>query len=73
MRRQDSVALPGWTPSPSDKKQRILYFTRTVGFEHSVVHREARGDVGDCARPARQEFQYVGCDGDGSILRLSTV
>jgi hypothetical protein len=22
------------------KKQKVLYFTRSVGFEHSVVHRE---------------------------------
>lgn len=71
MRRQDSVALPGWTPSPSDKKQRILYFTRTVGFEHSVVHREA-GQLShsetvlqDMAARAGLE---VACSKDGSIF-----
>ena len=37
---ENPAAPPGWTPPPAGRKQRILYFTRTVGFEHSVVHRE---------------------------------
>jgi type 1 glutamine amidotransferase len=35
-----SLAFPlGWTRA-ADKKQRVLYFTRSAGFEHSVVRRE---------------------------------
>jgi len=30
----------GWAASPKEKKQKVLYFTRSVGFEHSVVRRK---------------------------------
>ncbi len=66
-----AVDLPGWVPSRSGKKQRILYFTRTVGFEHSVVHRE--GDalshsetvLGDMT--ARAGLELV-CSKDGGVF-----
>ncbi len=29
-----------WVPAADDKKKKILYFTRSAGFEHSVVHRD---------------------------------
>jgi type 1 glutamine amidotransferase len=30
----------GWTAAAPKKKQKVLYFTRSAGFEHSVVHRK---------------------------------
>jgi hypothetical protein len=34
-------ALPlGWVAGAARRKQKVLYFTRSAGFEHSVVHRE---------------------------------
>ena len=30
----------GWTAPADKKKQKVLYFTRNVGYEHSVVHRK---------------------------------
>ena len=30
----------GWAAAADKKKQKVLYFTRSVQFEHSVVHRE---------------------------------
>jgi type 1 glutamine amidotransferase len=39
-----AAAFPGgWTPAAEDKKQKVLYFTRNVGFYHSVVQR--KGDA----------------------------
>ncbi len=29
----------GWVAAAEGKKQKVLYFTRSAGFEHSVVHR----------------------------------
>ncbi len=52
MKRRDvlkaaSVAALGWSSFPvgwaaaaEDKEQKVLYFTRSAGFEHSVVHRQ---------------------------------
>ena len=30
----------GWVAAAGEKKQKVLYFTQSAGFEHSVVHRE---------------------------------
>jgi type 1 glutamine amidotransferase len=30
----------GWTPPPNAVRQKLLYFTRTVGYEHSAVARQ---------------------------------
>ncbi|MFH1920318.1 MAG: ThuA domain-containing protein [Planctomycetota bacterium] len=30
----------GWVAAAEEKKQKVLYFTRSAGFEHSVVRRE---------------------------------
>jgi type 1 glutamine amidotransferase len=30
----------GWAAAAEKKRQKLLYFTRSVGYEHSVVHRE---------------------------------
>ena len=36
-----SYAFPlGWAGAAEEKKPRILYFTRSAGFEHSVVRRQ---------------------------------
>jgi len=36
-----SYAFPlGWAGAAEEKTPRVLYFTRSAGFEHSVVHRE---------------------------------
>lgn len=36
-----SAAVPaGWTPPADGKRQRLLYFTRTAGYEHSAVCRK---------------------------------
>ena len=29
-----------WVAAAEAKKQKVLYFTRSAGFEHSAVHRE---------------------------------
>jgi type 1 glutamine amidotransferase len=40
----DAAGLPrGWTPPATGRPQRVLYFTRTTGFEHSAVHRNGNG------------------------------
>lgn len=39
---QGKTAPAGWTPHPSGRRQRLLYFTRTVGYEHSAVHRDGQ-------------------------------
>ena len=31
----------GWTAPADGKKQKVLYFTKSSGYEHSVVHRKA--------------------------------
>jgi uncharacterized protein len=52
MRRREMLAATGaafvglttfplrWVPAAENKKQKVLYFTRSAGFEHSVVKRE---------------------------------
>ena len=52
MKRRDLLSATGaaavglsafplrWVPAADEKKRKILYFTRSAGFEHSVVHRE---------------------------------
>jgi hypothetical protein len=32
----------GWTASAQPGRKKVLYFTRSGGFEHSVVHRYER-------------------------------
>ena len=36
---RSSAAPVGWTPPPNAVRQKLLYFTRTVGYEHSAVAR----------------------------------
>lgn len=39
--KPDGAGPPrGWTPPPGGRPQRLLYFTRTAGYEHSVVRRD---------------------------------
>ena len=39
-RPASATVPPGWTPPVDSRRQRLLYFTKTVGYEHSAVHRE---------------------------------
>ena len=32
----------GWTAPAEKKRQKVLYFTKSSGYEHSVVHREGK-------------------------------
>ena len=61
----------GWTRAAEEKKRRVLYFTRSAGFEHSVVRREGDElshsekiliEMGDFA-----EFE-VECTKDGRVF-----
>jgi len=61
----------GWTRAAEQKKQRVLYFTRSAGFEHSVVRRQGDElshsekiliEMGDFA-----EFE-VECTKDGRVF-----
>jgi type 1 glutamine amidotransferase len=62
---------PGWRPPASGKRQRILYFTRTVGYEHSAVHRDGDGlsfsEQTLLEMAARAGFD-VDCTKDGSVF-----
>jgi type 1 glutamine amidotransferase len=61
----------GWTRASSRKKQKILYFTRSVGFEHSPVHRQ--GDQLSLSEKLMTELGEkngveVVCSKDGSLF-----
>jgi type 1 glutamine amidotransferase len=61
----------GWTRAATSKKQKILYFTRSVGFEHSPVHRQ--GDQLSLSEKLLTELGEkngveVVCSKDGSLF-----
>jgi type 1 glutamine amidotransferase len=66
------VGAPGgWTPPRKPKTQRLLYFTRTVGYEHAAVAR-GDGEISFSERAlmemgARAGFE-VECTKDGSVF-----
>lgn len=65
------AALKGWTPNPQGYRQRVLVFTRTERFEHSIVHREA--EALSYAERRLQEMATragiaVECTKDGSVF-----
>jgi len=61
----------GWVAAADKKTQRVLYFTRNVGYEHSVVHRK-----GDALSHSEKELTAmckplgieVECTKDGRIF-----
>ncbi len=60
-----------WTFAADGRKQRILYFTRSAGFEHSVVHRD--GDNLSHSEKIMIELGQktgfdVDCSKDGSLF-----
>jgi type 1 glutamine amidotransferase len=60
-----------WTGAADGRKQRILYFTRSAGFEHSVVHRD--GDKLSHSEKIMIELGQktgfdVECSKDGSLF-----
>ena len=64
-------ALAQLNPKQRDKKQRVLFFTRNVGYEHSVVHR-----VGDKLSYAEHQMTKllgeagidIVCEKDGRVF-----
>jgi type 1 glutamine amidotransferase len=52
----------GWATPPETKK-RVLYFTRSVGFEHSPVHRE-QGRLGLSEQVLTDVGKRAGCEVD---------
>ncbi len=66
------LAFPtGWVGAADGKKQKILYFTRSAGFEHSVVKRE-NGKLAWSERILTELGQKAGfeveCTKDGSVF-----
>lgn len=70
-RQENAATLPGWTPPAPGKRQRILYFTRTVGFEHSVVGRSggalSHSEAVFSDMAARAGLELI-CSKDGSVF-----
>ena len=61
----------GWARAATGKKQKILYFTRSVGFEHGPVHRQ--GDQLSLSEKIMTEMGEkngveVVCSKDGSLF-----
>lgn len=66
------TAFPlGWPAAAENKKQKILYFTRSAGFEHSVVRRNggqrSHSEKALIEMGARAGFE-VQCTEDGSVF-----
>ena len=61
----------GWVSAAGNKKQRVLYFTRSAGFEHSVVRRKgdelAHSEKILTELGQRSGFEVV-CTKDGSVF-----
>jgi len=65
-------AIPlGWVSAASGKKQRLLYFTRSSGFEHSVVKRN-KGELAHSEKILTELGKQVGfdveCTKDGTVF-----
>jgi uncharacterized protein len=66
------TTLPfGWTASAESKRKKVLYFTRSGGFEHSVVHRTG-GELSYSERVLTDMGKWAGfdveCTQDGTIF-----
>jgi len=66
------TTLPfGWTASAEPRRKKVLYFTRSGGFEHSVVHRTG-GGLSHSERVLTEMGQWAGfdveCTLDGTIF-----
>jgi uncharacterized protein len=63
--------LPFAGAAPPETKKRVLYFTRSVGFEHSPVHRE-QGRLGHSEQVLTELGQRAGfavdCTKDGAVF-----
>ncbi len=61
----------GWTAAAEKKKQRLLYFTRSAGFEHSVVKRQG-DELGFSEKTLTEMGRRAGfeveCTKDGSVF-----
>jgi type 1 glutamine amidotransferase len=62
----------GWTATAGGPKKKILMYTRSVGFEHSVVKRGKGGELSLAERTAtelgaKHNFQVV-CEKDGRVF-----
>jgi hypothetical protein len=62
----------GWARAQDKKKQKILYFTRSVGFEHSPVARKTKDELSFSEKLMQQEGEKHGvevvCSKDGTIF-----
>ncbi len=62
----------GWARAAEGKKQKILYFTRSVGFQHSPVARPKKDELSFSEKLAVEEGQKYGvevvCSKDGTIF-----
>ena len=61
----------GWTPPADNRKQRLLFFTRSVGYEHAAIRRK-EGELGYAERAlteigAKAGFE-VECTKDGRVF-----
>lgn len=61
----------GWTAAAEKKKQKVLYFTRSAGFEHGVVKRK-NGELGFSEKTLTEMGKRAGfeveCSKDGSVF-----
>jgi len=61
----------GWSVSAEPKRKRVLYFTRSAGFEHSVVRRKA-GELSHSEKVLTALGKWAGfeveCTQDGTVF-----
>ena len=62
----------GWAKAQDQKKQKILYFTRSVGFQHSPVARKTKDELSFSEKLMKDEGEKRGvevvCSKDGTIF-----
>ena len=66
-----STSPVGWTPPVSKRKQKVLFFTRSVGYEHEAVRRKG-GELGyveaALTRMGEKAGFEVECTKDGRVF-----
>ena len=67
------ITIPfGWTARAEPRRKKVLYFTLSGGFEHSVVHRTG-GELSHSERVLTEMGKWAGfdveCTQDGEGLR----
>lgn len=71
------AATPGGWDTPAAKGKRILYFTKSAGFEHSVIQRPAANQLSHSERIltdlGRRHGFTVECSKDGSLFSTDQI